>query len=86
MMTEHYTRADCERMLEQAACAGARKALAQVGLADKQAADDIRSLRDLVQAIKTAQNVFLRTLVRWVTIGILVLILSGIFSRFELLK
>jgi len=38
--------------------------LKEVGLADEEAANDIRSLRDLAGSIKTMQRTFLQTVVR----------------------
>ena len=70
-----------ETLLEQAACRGARKALKEVGLADEDAANDIRTLRDLAGSIKVMQRTFLQTLVRWVTVGILALLVAGIAAK-----
>ncbi len=70
-----------ETLLEQAACRGARKALIEVGLADEDAANDIRTLRDLAGSIKIMQRTFLQTLVRWVTVGLLALLVAGVASK-----
>ncbi len=71
-------REEFETLLEQAACRGAKKALIEVGLADEEAADDIRDLRDLAGMIKLIQRTFVQTLVHWLTIGIMALIAAGI--------
>ncbi len=71
-------RDEFEILLEQAACRGARKALQEVGLADEEAADDIRDLRDLAGTIKLIQHTFVKTLVHWLTIGIMALIAAGV--------
>ena len=70
-----------ETLLEQAACRGARKALIEVGLADEDAANDIRTLRDLAGSIKIMQRTFLQTLVRWVTVGLLALLVAGVAAK-----
>jgi hypothetical protein len=57
-------RTEFESLLEKAAFWGAKKALKEVGLADEEAANDIRSLRDLAGSIKTMQRTFLQTVVR----------------------
>ncbi|WP_019223830.1 DUF6127 family protein [Bartonella rattaustraliani] len=77
-------RSEFESLLEQAACRGARKALLEVGLADLEAANDIRTLRDLAGSIKIMQRTFLQTVVRWVTIGVLALLVAGITAKLGL--
>lgn len=74
-------RTEFEALLEQAACRGARKALQEVGLADEDAAKDIRTLRDLAGSFKTMQSTFLQTIVRWVTIGLLALLVAGVAAK-----
>ena len=74
-------RSEFETLLEQAACRGARKALIEVGLADEDAANDIRTLRDLAGSIKVMQRIFLQTLVRWVTVGLLALLVAGVAAK-----
>lgn len=74
-------RSEFETLLEQAACRGARKALIEVGLADEDAANDIRTLRDLAGSIKMMQRTFLQTLVRWVTVGLLALLVAGVAAK-----
>lgn len=70
-----------ESLLEQAACRGARKALHEVGLNDENAAADVRDLRDLLSAMRTAKQEAFRAVVRWVTVGILILLLAGIAAK-----
>ena len=79
-------RNDFESLLEQAACRGARKALAEVGLADETAASDLRTLRGLAGSIKIMQKTFLQTLVRWLTISLLLLLLAGLVTKSDLLN
>ena len=79
-------RNDFEHLLEQAACRGARKALLEVGLADETAANDIRTLRDLAGSIKLIQRTFLQAVVRWMTIGLLLLLLAGIATKSGLIQ
>ncbi len=43
-------------LLEAAAERGAKKALASIGLHDDRAADDVRSLRDLLSVYRMARN------------------------------
>lgn len=74
-------RPEFEDLLEQAACRGARKALQEVGLSDENAATDVRDLRDLLSALRTAKKEALQTFVRWLTLGILLLILAGVTAK-----
>lgn len=73
-----------ESLLESAACRGAKKVLKEVGLADVEAANDIRTLRDLAGSIKTMQRTFLQTVVRWLTIDVLALLVAGIAAKLGL--
>ena len=52
-----------------------------IGLADEDAANDIRTLRDLAGSIKIMQRTFLQTLVRWVTVGLLALLVAGVAAK-----
>lgn len=70
-----------ESLLEQAACRGARKALHEVGLNDENAAADVRDLRDLLSAMRTAKQEAFRAVIRWVTVGLLVLLLAGVAAK-----
>ena len=79
-------RNDFENLLEQAACRGARKALIEVGLADEAAANDIRTLRGLAASLKVMQRIFLQTVVRWITIGLLLLLVAGIAAKSDLVS
>lgn len=74
-------RPEFEALLEQAACRGARKALLEVGLNDENAAADVRDLRDLLSAMRTAKQEAFRTFIRWATVGILVLLLAGVAAK-----
>ena len=67
-------------MLERASHQGARRALAEIGLHDEHAEHDIRDLRDLMASFRIAKTVAFRTFIRWLTIGVLTLILAGIVS------
>ena len=85
----HLHRSEFEQLLEQAACRGARKALHEIGLADEAAASDLRTLRGLAGSLKLMQKTFLQTLVRWLTIGLLVLLLAGVANKsnfFQVMK
>ena len=46
-----------------------------------EAANDIRTLRDLAGSIKTMQRTFLQTVVRWITIGVLALLVAGVAAK-----
>lgn len=50
------TRAELDDIVESAAERGAKKALASVGLHDDKAANDVRSLRDLLSVYRTVRN------------------------------
>ena len=50
------TRAELDDIVESAAERGAKKALASVGLHDDKAANDVRSLRDLLSIYRVVRN------------------------------
>ena len=79
-------RNDFESLLEQAACRGARKALIEVGLADEAAANDVRTLRGLAASLKLMQRTILQTVVRWITIGLLLMLLAGVAAKSGLIQ
>ena len=72
------SREQYDLLLEQAAYKGAQRALKDLGLADKEASNDIRVVRDLVRSLKMMQYTFIQTLVRWLVIGVLLLLITGI--------
>jgi hypothetical protein len=74
-------KSEFESLLEQAACRGARKALHEVGLNDEKAAADVRDLRDLLSAMRTAKQEAFRAFIRWLTVGVLILLLAGVAAK-----
>jgi hypothetical protein len=79
-------RVEFEEMMSYAAYRGAQKALSEVGLADEKATEDIRTVRSLIRSIRIAQVTFWKTVVRWVTIGVLTAVLYETASRLNILK
>jgi Family of unknown function (DUF6127) len=61
---------ELEKMLNQAAERGARKALSDVGLENGGARGDIRELRSLLQALRFAKQTAWQTVIRIVTTGL----------------
>ena len=70
-------------MLERASHQGARRALADIGLHDEHAEHDIRDLRDILGAYRTAKNEMFRSFIRWLTLGILTLIIAGLLTHYK---
>lgn len=79
------TRAELEALLQQAAERGARQLLDQLGLRNGHAAQDIRELRDLLEAWRDARRTAWRTVVRVVTTGVLVALLVGTAIKLNVL-
>ena len=75
--------ADLEAMLERAANDGARKALAAIGLHDERAAGDIEDLRELLTAWRTTKSEAGKTLVKWLTMGLLSAIAFGVYVKLK---
>lgn len=76
------TRLELQTLLIQAAHAGAKQALADIGLNDAEAGNDIRDLRDWLhacrivksEALKTAVSVVIKTTIMAVVIGLAYLV------------
>lgn len=72
------TRLELQTLLTQAARTGATQALADIGLNDAEAGNDIRDLRDWIracrivksEALKTAVSVVIKTTIMAVVIGL----------------
>ena len=67
-----------EQLLELAAERGAKRALADVGLVDEEAASDIRDLRSLLGALRIARHTAWQTVVRLVTTGLILALIAGV--------
>lgn len=75
---------ELEAMLERAAERGARHALHEVGLDGEDAARDIRALRNLLDAWREARVTAWRTVVKAVTTGLLLALVTGAAIKFKL--
>ena len=61
-----------------------RRALADVGLVDEDAANDIHDLRSLLGAIRIARRTAWQTVVRLVTTGLILALIAGIAIKLKL--
>ena len=77
-------REEFEKLLEQAAERGARRALADVGLDGEDAASDIRELRGLLEAFNTAKHTAWQTLIRITTTGLILALMAGAAVKLKL--
>ena len=73
-----------EKLLEEAAGRGAKRAMADVGLDGEDAAADIRELRGLLDAFNTAKQTAWQTLVKIVTTGFLLALVAGALLKLKL--
>lgn len=71
-------------MLEQAAEKGALHALHEVGLDGEDAARDIRALRNLLDAWREARLTAWRTVVKAITTGLLLALVTGAAIKFKI--
>lgn len=72
---------DFNTLLDAAAERGARKALASVGLEGPTAADDLRDIRAILQALRIARSTVWTTILRLVTTGLVLALLAGLAVR-----
>ena len=70
--------ASLRALIEQASEAGATRAMAQLGLADASARDDIAELRELLAAWRDAKRSAWKAVVDWVVRGALAAVLIGL--------
>jgi hypothetical protein len=80
-----FSKDQLETLLDDAAQRGARRALADVGLEGYDAAEDIRTLRGLIDALRIARRTACQTIVRIVTTAILASLIAGIALKLKLL-
>lgn len=74
------TSCELEHLLEKASRQGAKMALDELGLHDEDAPSDIKDLRKLLEAFRMAKKDSFRILIKWIVIGIMMLITAGFFS------
>ncbi len=79
-------RDEFERLLEQAAERGAKTALADVGLEGDDAAHDIRELRGLLEAFNAAKHTAWQTVVKILTTGFVLALLTGAVIKLKLFE
>ena len=63
--------------------AGKARALADVGLIDEKAADDIRDLRSLLGAVRIARHTAWQTVVRLATTGLILALIAGVAIKLK---
>lgn len=71
--------AELKEMLREAAEWGAKRALADIGLHDDEAGDDVKELRGLLETWRDAKKTAFKTTVSWLTKGFLILIIGGVW-------
>ena len=76
---------DFEELLGRAAERGADRVLMHLGLENGHAAQDIRDLRDLLEAWRDARHMAWQTMVKVVTTGILAALLVGAAIKLKLM-
>ena len=73
-----------EELMELAAERGAKRALANVGLIDEHAANDIRDLRSLLGAFRMAKHTAWSTIIRMITTGLILALMAGVAIKLKL--
>lgn len=70
---------ELKTMLREAAEWGAKRALADIGLHDDEAGDDVKELRGLLESWRDAKRTAFRTAVSWLTKGFLLVVIGGVW-------
>ena len=76
---------DFDELLDRAAERGAERCLAHLGLENGSAAQDIRDLRDLLDALRDARRTAWRTVIKLVTMGVLAALMVGAAIKLKLM-
>ena len=77
-------REDFDELLDRAAERGAERVLSHLGLENGHAAKDIHELRDLLDAWRDARATALQTIVKTLTTGLLLALITGLVIKFKL--
>ena len=75
---------DFDDLLNRAAERGARRALADVGLDGDDAANDIRELRNLLDAFNAAKHTAWQTVIKMITTGFVLALLAGTLIKLKM--
>jgi hypothetical protein len=75
-----------QAIVEEAAEAGAARALRGIGLMDDGAGGDIRELRQLVQGWRDVKSSALKSVVGWLVRSVVALLLCGLAFKLGLLR
>lgn len=79
-------RVTLQAIVEDAAQAGAERALKSLGLLDERAGADIQELRELVQGWRDVKKSALRSLIGWIMRSTAALLLLGLSYKLGLLQ
>lgn len=70
------------QLIEEAAEAGARRALSHVGLDDEHAGKDVSDLRTLIDGWRMVKRATVETVTKWMTLGLLGMLALGAYKQF----
>lgn len=70
---------ELEKIINQAAQEGAKQALKDIGLSDQEAYDDVKELRNLLDAWRATKSTVGQTIARMLTTSILTALAIGIW-------
>ena len=79
-------RVTLQAIVEEAAEAGAARALKRLGLMDEKAGDDIQELRELVQGWRDVKKSALRSFASWLARALITLLLLGLSFKLGLVE
>ena len=73
-------------LLEDAAHAGAKRALSEIGLENGEARKDVDDLRGLAKSLRTIRSTAFTTATKVLTLGVIGLLLAGLAVKTNVLK
>lgn len=80
----HLTREELNSLMKEAAREGARAALAEVGLHDDTAPDDMRELRNLIDSWRSAKKTIGSTIIKATTTAVLIFLAGAVAMKMGL--
>ena len=77
----YITREELSILMHQAAKDGAKQALAEVGLNDPSAGQDVRELRNLIESWRSSKKIIGSTVLKMVTTGVRIFIAAAVAMK-----
>lgn len=75
------TEEQLKKIVKEAYAEGAKQLRKNLGLDDEDAAEDIKDLRSILQAYRTAKNVAWQTIIKYMTVAVITALMAGAYIQ-----